>query len=47
MCQAQNALRKLKNEYNRLLETYSVLIMPTLPKVADKLPDKDATIKGT
>ena len=47
MCQGQNALRKLRNEYNRLLETYSVLVMPTVPTVAKKLPPKDITIKGT
>ena len=46
MCQGQNAVRHLRNEYNRLLETYSVLIMPTVPKVADKFPPNDATIKG-
>ena len=46
MCQGQNAVRHLRNEYKHLLDTYSVLIMPTVPRVADKFPCEDAKIKG-
>ena len=46
MCHGQNAVRHLRKEYNRLLETYSVLIMPTVPRVADEFPCEGAKIKG-
>ena len=46
MCQGHNAVRKLRNDYNQLLETYNVLIMPTIPRVAEKLPPEGESIKG-
>jgi amidase len=40
---AQNLARKLKQAYDNALKTYDVLIMPTTPMKATKLPSSDAS----
>ncbi|XP_046329794.1 amidase-like isoform X1 [Haliotis rufescens] len=39
----QNLNMMLTSEYDRVLEKYDVIVMPTLPYKASKLPGKDAT----
>ena len=46
MCQAQSTVQKLRQEYNSLLKKYDVLIMPTVPHVADEFPPDGSKIKG-
>ncbi len=41
---AQNLVRRLRAAYDDVLATYDVLLMPTLPMTATKLPDENAPI---
>jgi amidase len=41
---AQNLVRRLRAAYDAALATYDLLLMPTLPMVATKLPAEDASI---
>ncbi|MCO7174871.1 amidase [Sporolactobacillus kofuensis] len=42
---AQNLARQLKKEYDKAFQKFDVLIMPTVPYKATKLPDFDADLK--
>ena len=46
MARAMNMRSTIKKAYNKALETYDVLIMPTIPFVATRLPDLDLSIGG-
>ena len=46
MARAINKIPTLKKAYNKELEVYDVLIMPTTPFVAPKLPAKDVNVSG-
>jgi amidase len=41
---AQNLVRRLRAAYDSVLATYDLLLMPTLPMTATKLPEDDAPI---
>jgi amidase len=41
---AQNLVRRLRAAYDTVLATYNLLLMPTLPMTATKLPQDDAPI---
>ncbi|WP_251363943.1 amidase [Epibacterium ulvae] len=41
---AQNIARKVKASYDAAFENYDILLMPTLPITASKLPETDASI---
>jgi amidase len=41
---AQNIARKVKASYDAAFANYDILLMPTLPITASKLPDPDASI---
>ncbi|EIW73435.1 hypothetical protein TREMEDRAFT_67366 [Tremella mesenterica DSM 1558] len=41
---ATNLVRKLRDAYNEALATYDVLITPTMPYLAQKLPEKGASV---
>jgi amidase len=41
---AQNLVRRLRAAYDAVLGSYDLLLMPTLPLVATKLPDENAPI---
>ena len=41
---AQNLVRRLRAGYDQALAKYDLLLMPTLPMTASKLPDEDAPI---
>lgn len=43
---AQNIARNLRKAYDTALDTYDVLVMPTVPKKAPILPDKNCSIEG-
>jgi amidase len=43
---AENLIPLLKKAYDDALKEYDVLIMPTIPSVAPKLPKEPLTIKG-
>lgn len=43
---AQNLVQHLAKEYNRILNDYDVMIMPTLPSTAYKLPTKNNSLRG-
>lgn len=43
----QNLRRKVRAGYDRLFETYDILIMPTCPTVATEIAPRDATIEET
>ena len=43
---AQNLVRVLVEAYNKALKTYDVLIMPTIPFTATKIPPQDIKAKG-
>ncbi|KAK8844592.1 hypothetical protein IAR55_006439 [Kwoniella newhampshirensis] len=45
MGKATNLVRKLRDSYYAALDKYDVLITPTLPMLASKLPDPDASIR--
>ncbi|XP_062511079.1 amidase-like [Corticium candelabrum] len=42
---AQNIARNLRKAYDTALDTYDVLVMPTVPKKAPILPDKNCSIE--
>ena len=42
----QNMTLALKNAYDSVLELYDVLVMPTMPFKAPKLPLRDVTLDG-
>ena len=42
-----NLERTVRQAYDDLLATYDVLLMPTLPYVAPKLPEAELSPKGT
>ena len=42
---AQNLAWSLRNEYDARLKDYDLLIMPTVPLKATKIPPKDCTLK--
>ncbi|GEB77999.1 amidase [Sporolactobacillus inulinus] len=42
---AQNLGRKLRMDYDRALQRYDILIMPTVPYKATRLPQKDARLE--
>lgn len=42
---AQNLARQLKKEYDKTFRNFDVLVMPTVPYKATKLPDSDADLK--
>ncbi len=42
----QNMVVMLTRAYDEALKTYDVLVMPTLPYKAPKLPAQDATLWG-
>ncbi|MCQ0988690.1 amidase [Jiella marina] len=42
---AQNLSRKMKAAYDETFSRYDLLVMPTLPMVASKLPGKDAPLE--
>ena len=46
LARAINKIPTLKKAYNKELEVYDVLIMPTTPFVAPKLPAKDVNVSG-
>ena len=37
---------KVTEEYNKALDKYDVLVMPTLPYKSPLLPTKESTLKG-
>ena len=41
---AQNLVRRLRAGYDRVLADYDLLLMPTLPLTATKLPEQDAPV---
>ncbi|CAK7226155.1 hypothetical protein SBRCBS47491_006135 [Sporothrix bragantina] len=41
---AMNLIRKLRDDYYAALDKYDVLVMPTMPMLAPKLPSTDSTI---
>ena len=41
---AQNLVRRLRAAYDVVLESYDLLLMPTLPLTATKLPDENAPV---
>ncbi len=41
---AQNLVRRLRAAYDAVLESYDLLLMPTLPLTATKLPDENAPV---
>ena len=43
---AVNLGQQLKAAYNEALCEFDVLVMPTLPNIARKLPEKDIDLKG-
>jgi amidase len=45
MGKATNLIRKLRDEYYSALDKYDVLITPTVPFLAPKLPSPDAGIR--
>nr|XP_034308110.1 amidase-like [Crassostrea gigas] len=44
---AQNLVQHLTKEYNRILKDYDVMVMPTLPSIAYKLPTSNNTLRET
>lgn len=44
---AQNLVQHLTREYNRILKDYDVIVMPTLPAKAFKLPSKGHSVYGS
>uniref|UniRef100_A0A8W8LHW4 Amidase domain-containing protein n=2 Tax=Magallana gigas TaxID=29159 RepID=A0A8W8LHW4_MAGGI len=44
---AQNLVQHLTREYNRILKDYDVIVMPTLPAKAFKLPSKEHSVYET
>ena len=44
---AQNLARQLREEYDRVLGAYDLLLMPTLPMKATPLPPRDASLACT
>lgn len=43
---SQTHLHDIRKQYDKLLKEYDVFIMPTLPQISTKLPDKDTSILG-
>ena len=41
-----NVTRTLTKEYNKVLDKYDVLVMPTIRFKAPKLPGPDITVRG-
>lgn len=41
---AMNLIRKLRDDYDKALDKYDVLVMPTMPMLAQKLPSTEAGI---
>ena len=44
---SMNLERTLRKAYDDKLNEYDVLLMPTLPYVAPKLPEQELPMKGT
>ena len=43
---SQNLIILLKRAYDKALDKYDVLVMPTLPSTAPKLPEKSMPLSG-